>query len=110
MLFAQAVHTHNDSRSGPLTAHVTPLQVGTIVDEINQKLLSVRMGEFSIAEQGHTIILNWNRHVPPILRQVSILAQKLGSCQVCSDRPLPRILQWRINVNRTPQNTGFCRS
>lgn len=46
------------------------IQVGTIVDEINQKLLSVRLGEFSIAATGHTVILNWNRHVPPILRQV----------------------------------------
>lgn len=42
-----------------------------MVDEINQKLLSVRMGEFALAEEGHTVILNWNRHVPAILRQAS---------------------------------------
>ena len=38
------------------------------MDDINQKLFSVRMGEFALSEEGHTVILNWNRHVPSILR------------------------------------------
>ena len=78
MPVTRAVHAHITSKSGASTVHAALVQVGTIVDEINQKLLSVRMGEFSIAEKGHTVILNWNRHVPPILRQVNKISIYTG--------------------------------
>ena len=53
--------------AGMLTVAVT---LGIVCDDISNFVSEVRHGNYQMVEEGHTVILNVNRLLGPVLKQV----------------------------------------
>ena len=45
--------------------------IGLVSEEIKSKLSAVRRGNIPLAQTDHTLVLNWNRQAPMLLRQMA---------------------------------------
>jgi hypothetical protein len=65
---------------------VFAILLGTIADEVKNQMKTLRSGRKPLKLAGHTLILNWNQKLIPLLRQIS--AAKAHGADAMWHRPV----------------------
>lgn len=61
--------------------------LGFVSEEIKSQLRSVKSGNYAVVAQGHTVVLNWNSQLMPLLKQMS-LAKSHQIKAIMYDKPI----------------------
>lgn len=62
--------------------------LGFVSEEIKSQLRSVKAGNYAVVAQGHTLVLNWNPQLVPLLKQMSLAKSHQIKAALHDNKPI----------------------